>query len=699
MTPSKEIAVKHLEYRDFDLLIERDGDRYRVRVSSLEGEVTSAFDRPFSEQELEEFLTLVGYSWEDANAVEEQARKFGGRLFDRVFDRRVYARLCSNLDEAKDQGKGLRIRLRLNDVPELADLPWEYLYDTENNKFLFLSSKTPLVRYLEIPQRIRPFRVRPPLRFLVMISNPADSNYSPLEVEKEWKQLNESLAGLRDNGQIELVQVEATASALQAKLREGNFHVFHFIGHGGFDKEIQDGFLVMSDDEFPSLSGNGLGMLLADHDKLGLVVLNACEGARGSRSNPFSGVAQKLVKYGIPAVISMQFQITDDAAIRFSKEFYKAIAGYYPVDAALAEARKEISRSKNRLEWGTPALYMRSSDGAIFEDRATEHKEDDSDSKKSERGEYDPNEVSYMAIITAITEGGLVPFLGARANLGDSTGDPRENPFPPSDDALAERLAGVYHPPRGEVKGLLRVSQFFAPKHTQQLTNALYEALTKYSSVPTLHELLARLPGILRDKGYPFPYQLIVTTNYDDALEATFRDRKEPFDLICYETEGEPGGRFYYQEWGGDVEPIKKASKFEHSLLEKRTVILKIHGAVDRSHRERRSYAVTEDDYIDYLSGKPLSKVLPAQLISKLRNSQFLFLGYRLLDWNLRIFCHRALENDRLPPNSWVIESEKDPLDEEFWRGRDIDIVNVNQKEFVDKLQSRLQALQPVGGV
>lgn len=699
MTPSKEIAVKHIKYRDFDLLIERDGERYRVRVNSPEGEVTSAFDRPFSEQELEEFLTLVGYSWEDANAVEEEAKKFCGRLFDRVFeDRRVYALLRSNLDEAEKQDNGLRIRLHLNEVPELADVPWEYLYDTVNNKFLFLSSKTPLVRYLDKPQRPRPFRVRPPLRFLVMISDPADNNYSHLEVDKEWKQLNESLTSLVDNGQIELVQVEATASALQAKLREGTFHVFHFIGHGGFDKELQDGFLVMRDDEFPTLSGEGLGTLLQDHDKLGLVVLNACEGARGSRSNPFSGVAQKLVKYGIPAVISMQFQITDVAAIRFSKEFYRAIAGYCPVDAALTEARKEISRSRNRLEWGTPALYMRSSDGAIFAAQDSPPVPIPDPPIPYPEPNYDPNQVVYRQIIKALIAGRLVPFLGARANLGDCTGDSAVNPFPPSDDELAVRLAGVYHPP-GDVRGLVRVSQFFALKDTQELSDELYQALTGYSSVPALHGLLARLPGILRDKGYPSPYQLIVTTNYDDALEKAFRLQEEEFDLIYYETEGEPGGRFSYRQWGGDVEPIKKASKFEHTLLDRRTVILKIHGAVGKSNRERRSYAVTEDDYIDYLSGKPINKVLPAQVINQLRESQFLFLGYKMLDWNLRIFCHRALEDDRLPPNSWVIQPERDPLDEEFWKGRDIEIVKVNQKEFVDKLQSRLQALKPVGSV
>ena len=90
------------------------------------------------------------------------------------------------------------------------------------------------------------------------------------------------------------------------------------------------------------VSGADLGVILHDARTLRLAVLNACEGARTSASDPFAGTAQSLVQQGIPAVIAMQFEITDEAAITFAQSFYAALVDGYPVDAALAEARKAI---------------------------------------------------------------------------------------------------------------------------------------------------------------------------------------------------------------------------------------------------------------------------------------------------------------------------------------------------------------------
>jgi hypothetical protein len=95
-----------------------------------------------------------------------------------------------------------------------------------------------------------------------------------------------------------------------------------------------------------------------------MAILNACEGARTSRSDPFAGVAQSLVQQGIPAVVAMQYEITDEAAITFSRELYGAIVDGYPIDAAVAEARKAIFAKGNDVEWGTPVLYLCSPDGA-----------------------------------------------------------------------------------------------------------------------------------------------------------------------------------------------------------------------------------------------------------------------------------------------------------------------------------------------
>ena len=105
---------------------------------------------------------------------------------------------------------------------------------------------------------------------------------------------------------------------------------------------------------------------MSDHPALRLAVLNACEGARSDLQDPFAGVAQTLVQQGIPAVIAMQFEITDIAAIIFAKDFYASIVDGFPVDAALAEARKAIYGQPNPFEWATPVLYMRSTDGTLF---------------------------------------------------------------------------------------------------------------------------------------------------------------------------------------------------------------------------------------------------------------------------------------------------------------------------------------------
>ncbi len=114
------------------------------------------------------------------------------------------------------------------------------------------------------------------------------------------------------------------------------------------------------------VSGQDLGTLLHDHRSLRLVILNSCEGARSSPTDPFAGAAQSLVQQGIPAVIAMQFEITDEAAITLSHEFYSALADGYAVDTALGEARKAIFAGGNEVEWGTPVLYMRSTSGRLF---------------------------------------------------------------------------------------------------------------------------------------------------------------------------------------------------------------------------------------------------------------------------------------------------------------------------------------------
>jgi tetratricopeptide (TPR) repeat protein len=362
-----------MKYLDFDLIIERAGDGYVARVfNSPAGQASASFGEPFSALEIENFLLRVGRSRHAVRRIESPemaaAKVFGGKLFNEVFAGEVRGCLRSSLDEAGRQNAGLRVRLHLTSAPALADLPWEFLYNSGMNRFLGLSVETPVVRYLELPERIRPIAVKPPLRVLMMISSPSD--YPKLDVERESGKMREALSELEQQGLVSVERQEnATLPDLQRRLRQHEYHIFHFVGHGGFDEQAQDGLLVLEDQEARGrrVSAQFIGTLLHDHRPLRLAVLNACEGARASRTDPFAGTAQSLVQQGVPAVIAMQFEVTDDAAICFTREFYAAIASGYPVDAALAEARKAIFAEVSEIEWGTPVLYMRSPDGRVFD--------------------------------------------------------------------------------------------------------------------------------------------------------------------------------------------------------------------------------------------------------------------------------------------------------------------------------------------
>src|SRR5271166_793273 len=361
-----------VSYLDFDLVISRTEGGYQAQVlSSPAGEASVDFRAPFSDLELENFLLRVGRprrSTRRRDSPEMQAvRTLGGRLYESVFSGGIRECWVSSLSRAEARNAGLRLRLRIGDAPELNDVPWEYLYNASLNQFLSLSEYTPLIRYLELPRRIRPLTIDARLEILAMISSPSD--YPQLDVEQEWSRLNDALMAPIDKNQVRLSRLaEAKLSMLQRELRRSEYHVLHFVGHGGFDQGTQDGALVLHDEAGRGrlVTAERLGTILRDHRSLRLVVLNACEGARSSRTDPFAGVAQTLVQQGIPAVIAMQFEITDKAAVVFAHEFYAAIADDYPVDAALGAARKAIFADENETEWGTPVLFLRAPDGRLF---------------------------------------------------------------------------------------------------------------------------------------------------------------------------------------------------------------------------------------------------------------------------------------------------------------------------------------------
>jgi tetratricopeptide (TPR) repeat protein len=297
---------------------------------------------------------------------ERPVQELGQLLFDSLLADNVRGLLLASRQRAAQEGGRLRLVLRVR-PPEFARLPWEFLFDASEDDYICLN--TPLIRYPTVLQPQLPIQVDPPLRILGMVARPGDQR--TLAVDDEKGRLEDALHELKRDGQITLSWVAGqTWRALQASMHRGPWHVFHFIGHGGFDAAAEEGTLALADDTGRTyhLGAKGLAMLLRGHPSLRLVLLNACDTGRASALDPFSSVAGALMRRGIPAVLAMQFEITDLAAIEFSRTFYGAIADQLPVDVSVTQARQAIQlASPGTLEWGTPVLYLRSPAGYIFD--------------------------------------------------------------------------------------------------------------------------------------------------------------------------------------------------------------------------------------------------------------------------------------------------------------------------------------------
>jgi len=358
-----------MRYDDFELLVmPRGANGYPVRVISAsagEARGTLSFDSAYDD--IQRAMARI----EAEETDEELFVNLGRTLFQQLFSGEIEDIYRASLGHARAQGKGLRIRLRL-EPPELGAIPWEYLYDELNDLFLGVSPETPITRYIQVPEPARSITIHPTLKVLVVISNPVDlakHGLPELDVEKEKQILSQALEGWRGEGLVQLEFLDhAVASEIREKLRRYQPHIFHFIGHGAFKDD--KAYLVIEDDDrrLRLVTDRTFREFFLGSDSTGLVILNACQSATTSSTQPMVGLAPNLVRRGLPAVVAMQYSIYDDTAIKFSREFYRALAMGFPVDTAISEARRGIyiDCGAERRDWGIPVLFMRAPDGVIL---------------------------------------------------------------------------------------------------------------------------------------------------------------------------------------------------------------------------------------------------------------------------------------------------------------------------------------------
>ena len=285
--------------------------------------------------------------------------------------------------------------------------------------------------------------------------------------------------------------------------------------------------------------------------------------------------------------------------------------------------------------------------------------------------------------------GSVVPFLGAGANLCERPSDARwQDGYLPSGAELAAYLAEPYAYPESELD-LLRVSQWVdLISSPRALMDELHDVFSRDYVPNKLHRFLAEVPRILREQGRDVCGQLVLTTNYDDVLEQAFAEADEPVDIVVYETRRNEQ-RFVHLRPDGERVTISEPARYREFALEKRSVILKIHGDIDLADSELDTFVVTEDHYIDYLAGESVRALIPAYLMRRIRESDLLFLGYSMRDWNLRVILRQIWAEQGISTGGWSIQRGPSEFDKRFWARQRIEILDVPLEDWVDAMREQ----------
>lgn len=296
----------------------------------------------------------------------------------------------------------------------------------------------------------------------------------------------------------------------------------------------------------------------------------------------------------------------------------------------------------------------------------------------------------YQGIAKALQRGHVVPFLGAGASVFHRPRDRANDPqfCPPSGAALADHLARLAHFPDNadaqHRQNLSLIASYFGLVSLGDgfLRDELREVFSPEFEPNGLHGLLARIAQTTN--------LLIVTTNYDDMIERAFERAGVPYHLVVTSMgDIEKAGSLQYREPNGTRFTVVPPKKLDVTL-EQASIIYKMHGSINRIEREEDSYVITEEDYVRFLGGFSSKQLVlvPPMLAAMMKTRHFLFLGYSLRDWNLRVMLDMLsqFDNNAAKRRSWAIQYNPDVVEERIWERKAVDVFGLDLQNFVDDL-------------
>jgi tetratricopeptide (TPR) repeat protein len=330
----------------------------------------------------------------------DDPQAYGLLLFNTLFAdviRQAYDTVAARADV--EAGGRLRVRLRIDDeAAELGALPWERLYHSSRGQLIPLSTSTltPFSRTTSLQYAVPRGISQLPLRLLYAVANPSDLDprLQPVDVEGEVETLRQALSDLRAKNRLQVTLMPGRTGlspGLRAQLEKEGYevldgattlealvrvlpdcHIFHFVGHGSFSRKRGGGgtaslHLEAEDGTWqPAIDEELVDSLAATDPLPRLAFLAACQSATrdAGTEHPFVGLAPKLVRAGVPAVVAMQDRVLMQSARKLTADFYRDLLLDGLLDKALNQAR-HLLKTSGQGDWAIPVLYSRLLDNEL----------------------------------------------------------------------------------------------------------------------------------------------------------------------------------------------------------------------------------------------------------------------------------------------------------------------------------------------
>lgn len=301
-------------------------------------------------------LTLRAREWRTLAADD------GRRLFEQVFRDEVLASYKRAVGLEADAS----VHLRIDAPSDYLAIPFEFLRDpTATHGEDYVALLHPLSRsILDVSGTRQPLDESllnelissgNPLKILLMASNTTPS-IPGADAEALWlyQNLGELFNGSGVQTEITYLPTEkATLKNVEEALSGGEHHIWHYCGHGHFDGNAPErsGLPFWSGPRrggpVRMLTTNRLHHLLRTSG-IRAAYLSCCYGSTSgsgdqSSENAFLGIAQAIVRSGVPSVMGFCASVSDSGAREMAEESYRWLAETGDLENAVFQARLHMA--------------------------------------------------------------------------------------------------------------------------------------------------------------------------------------------------------------------------------------------------------------------------------------------------------------------------------------------------------------------